>query len=163
MLITIFKGQLNELVESIGGFRGGGFRGGGYRGSSGARSSYRSGLRSVASRYTSSNGYRSANRFSYNPATRQYRYGSYSGNRFGSSIRSKVLYGICVVIEIDVLSFLLKLGTTYWPLAFIYLGSPYRSVYHRPYRNGREKVNGDTKISDRYTKKGKYSVNRIYV
>ena len=49
---------------------------------------YTPSIRTTATRFTSSYGYSSANRFSYNPALQYYRYGSYSGSRFGISIRS---------------------------------------------------------------------------
>ena len=60
----------------------------GSRAGSGYRTSvpYRSGIRAVSSRYTSSNNFNSANRFRSTNGV--YRYGPYSGNRFGTQIRS---------------------------------------------------------------------------
>ena len=45
-------------------------------------------MRSVAVGYTRSNGFSDSNRFHYTPFTGLYRYGKYSGTRFGASIRS---------------------------------------------------------------------------
>lgn len=48
-----------------------------------------SGARATAVRYTTINGFNRANRFQYDPSTRIYRYGSFTGTRFGVDIRSK--------------------------------------------------------------------------
>ncbi len=46
-------------------------------------------------------------------------------------------------------------GTTYWPVAFIFLGSPYRRIGSgstRPVQNSNQQVNSSVVVSDRYTK-----------
>ena len=98
LLLAVFSSCLISVdARSRGGSRGGSrfSRSRGSRsGSSGIRttsrissgSSFRSGIRTISSRFTSSNGYRSANRFVSTNGI--YRYGSYYGTRFGSSIRS---------------------------------------------------------------------------
>ena len=67
---------------------GGGSRSSGSRTSSGSSYRYSSGVRTISSRFTSGSGFNSANRFSYTPTSGIYRYGAYSGTRFGTSIGS---------------------------------------------------------------------------
>ena len=58
--------------------------------SSGYRSpSTTSGARVTAIRYTTTVGFNRANRFIYDPRTRIYRYGTFTGRRFGVDIKSK--------------------------------------------------------------------------
>ncbi len=96
VFLVCFSTAIEQSVGKIrGGARGG--SGGSWGGSSGSRStsrssststgsSFRSGVRTISSRFTSSNGYNGANRFVSSNGI--YRYGSYYGTRFGSSIRS---------------------------------------------------------------------------
>ena len=93
ILLVFFSASVEQSVGKARGGSGGGARGGssgGVRGGSSSRpssgSSFRSGVRTISSRFTSSNGYSSASRFVSTNGI--YRYGSYGGTRFGSSIRS---------------------------------------------------------------------------
>ncbi len=116
----------------------------GSRGSTTSRSGssyrYSSGIRSIASRFTSSSGFSNSNRFSVSPSTGLYRYGSYSGSRFGTSIRR----------------------TSYWPVAAILYGYPYRSVYRRPLSNSANSIENQVLISDQYFKKESDNDTTLY-
>ncbi len=108
----------------------------------GGTSSYRysSGVRTASSRLTSASGFNSANRFSYTPSSGIYRYGAYSGTRFGTSIRR----------------------TTYWPVAAIFYGSPYRSVYRRPLSDSTTSIENQVLISDKYLKQESNNATLYY-
>lgn len=86
LLTLLFLISAYLVTVSIAARFGGGSRGGVRTGSRFTGSGFRSGIRTVSSRYTSSNGYNSANRFTSTNGV--YRYGAYSGNRFGTQIRS---------------------------------------------------------------------------
>lgn len=66
-----------------------------------------------------------------------YRYGSYSGSRFGTSIRR----------------------TSYWPVGFIFWGRPYRRYNNRPNysSNNDTEVSDGIVISDTYTKSATFT------
>ena len=89
VFLVCFSTAIEQSVGKIrGGARGGsgGSRSTSRSSSTSTGSSFRSGVRTISSRFTSSNGYNGANRFVSSNGI--YRYGSYYGTRFGSSIRS---------------------------------------------------------------------------
>ena len=89
VFLVCFSTAIEQSVGKIrGGARGGsgGSRSTSRSSSASTGSSFRSGVRTISSRFTSSNGYNGANRFVSSNGI--YRYGSYYGTRFGSSIRS---------------------------------------------------------------------------
>ena len=140
LIFLLFTCLLFEQALSRGGGRGGGARGGsrgGFRGAASRITSRFSSARTVSSRYTSSTGFRSTNRFNYNRGTNTYRYGSYTGSRYGQSIRR----------------------TSYWPVGFIFWGRPYRRYNNRPNysSNNDTEVSEGIVISDTYTKSATFT------
>lgn len=93
---------------------------------------YKSGIRKTAERYTTSDYYRSANRFSYNPSTKIYTYGTYRGSRFGGDIKR----------------------TVYWPVYGLFLGTRYNraDTFSPPAENSNIYTNSSVVISDSYIK-----------